>query len=155
MFLLFCVCGVGWGGGPRPQTSGLQGSCEQALQRSIPSCYFSAGNLIMAAVVYFSFGSYLAPSNLMGRTELERGRGVQRTTETEGLSRQLMHNSEHLWSFYYRSIKVVKKKYFFFVVELRNRHISGFLGITARITSSLGTLIESARQSQKDFWSWH
>lgn len=54
--------------------------------------------------------------------QLERG-----MTETEGLSRQLMHNSEHLWSFYYRSIKVVKKIYIFFVVELRNRHISGFL----------------------------
>lgn len=52
-----------------------QGSCNQALRRSMPSCCLNAGNLIMAAVIYSSHGSYLAPADLMGRTEGEIGGG--------------------------------------------------------------------------------
>lgn len=47
----------------------VRGGSKQALQRSIQSCCLNAGNLIMAAVIYSSHGSYLAPADLMGGTE--------------------------------------------------------------------------------------
>lgn len=55
-------------GRPHTQTviaSRRQSSCNQALQRSILSCSFNAGNLIMAAVIYSSHGSYLPPADLI------------------------------------------------------------------------------------------
>lgn len=48
-----------------------QDSCNQPLWRSIPSGCLNAGNLIMAAVIYSSHGSYLAPANPMGTAEGE------------------------------------------------------------------------------------
>lgn len=48
-----------------------QDSCNQALWRSIASGCLNPGNLIMAAVIYSSHGSYLAPANPVGGVEGE------------------------------------------------------------------------------------